>query len=73
LVQALEFSGEINDTLDEWVYLFKNAKVEDDFTAKGIDKAKEKLAIAKLPKRKGLEYERYLKSLHDEASWNDLR
>jgi predicted transposase/invertase (TIGR01784 family) len=73
LVQALEFSGEINDTLDEWVYLFKNSKVEDDFTAKGIDKAKEKLAIAKLPKRKRLEYERYLKSLHDEASWNETQ
>jgi predicted transposase/invertase (TIGR01784 family) len=73
LVQALEFSGEINDTLDEWVYLFKNSKVEDDFTAKGMDKAKEKLAIAKLPKRKRLEYERYLKSLHDEASWNETQ
>jgi hypothetical protein len=59
--------------LDEWVYLFKNSKVEDDFTAKGMNKAKEKLAIAKLPKRKRLEYERYLKSLHDEASWNETQ
>jgi hypothetical protein len=73
LVQALEFPDVIKDNLDEWVYLFKNSKVEDDFTAKGMDKAKEKLAIAKLPKRKRLEYERYLKSLHDEASWNETQ
>ena len=73
LIQALSFPDLVNDGLDEWVYLFKNSKVENDFTAKGIDKAKEKLAVAKLTKKKRQEYEQYLKSLHSEASWNETQ
>jgi predicted transposase/invertase (TIGR01784 family) len=73
LIQALNFTDLVNDGLDEWVYLFKNSKVDDNFTAKGIDKAKEKLAIAKLPKKKREEYDKYLKSLHSEASWNETQ
>lgn len=73
LIQALSFKDLVNDSLDEWIYLFKNNKVEDSFTAKGLDKAKEKLAVAKLTKKKRLEYEQYLKSLHSEASWNETQ
>jgi predicted transposase/invertase (TIGR01784 family) len=73
LIQALSFKDSVNDGLDEWIYLFKNSKVEDSFTAKGIDKAKEKLAVAKLPKKKRQEYDQYLKSLHSEASWNETQ
>lgn len=73
LIQALSFKDLVNDSLDEWIYLFKNNKVEDGFTAKGLDKAKEKLAVAKLTKKKRLEYEQYLKSLHSEASWNETQ
>jgi uncharacterized membrane protein YqiK len=62
--------GLIRDGLDEWVYLFKNNQIEDDFKAKGIQKAKEKLAVAKLGKRKRTAYDQYLRNLHDEASWN---
>ena len=72
LIQALSFDDRVNDSLDEWVYLFKNSEVKDSFTAKGIDKAKEKLAVAKLPKKKRKEYERYEKSLHSDASWNEM-
>jgi predicted transposase/invertase (TIGR01784 family) len=73
LIQALSFKDLVNDGLDEWVYLFKNNKVEDSFKAKGIDKAKEKLAVAKLTKKKRQEYDQYLKSLHSEASWNETQ
>lgn len=73
LIHALSFQDLVNYGLDEWIYLFKNSKVEDGFTAKRIDKAKEKLAVAKLPKRKRQEYEQYLKSLHSEASWNETQ
>ncbi|MFN0200371.1 MAG: PD-(D/E)XK nuclease family transposase [Bacteroidia bacterium] len=73
LIQALSFKDMINDGLDEWVYLFKYSQVEDNFTAKGINKAKEKLAVAKLTKKKRQEYDRYLKSLHSEASWNETQ
>jgi predicted transposase/invertase (TIGR01784 family) len=70
LIKAFNFSDEIQEGLDEWVYLFKNSKIEPHFKAKGIHKAKEKLAVAKLSKRKRTAYEQYLRDLHDEASWN---
>jgi hypothetical protein len=70
LIKAFNFDGEIREGLDEWVYLFKNSKIEPHFKAKGIQKAKEKLAVAKLSKRKRTAYEHYLRNLHDEASWN---
>ena len=73
LIQALSFKDLVKDGLDEWIYLFKNSKVEEGFTAKGIDKAKEKLAIAKLTKKKRQAYERYLNSLHSDASWNETQ
>lgn len=72
LIQAFNFNDLVVDKLDEWVYLFKNSKVEDDFTAMGIDKAKEKLAVAKLPKKRRVAYNKYLNSLHSEASWNEM-
>lgn len=73
LIQAMSFKDLVNDSLDEWIYLFKNNQVEEGFTAKGIDKAKEKLSVAKLTKKKRREYEQYLKSLHSEASWNETQ
>jgi len=34
--------------LDEWIYFLKNSEVGDDFKAKGLDKAKEKLRYEEL-------------------------
>ena len=73
LINALSFPDVIQESLDEWVYFFKNSKVEDNFQAKGMAEAKEKLAVAKLSKRKRTDYERYLTELHDEASWNETQ
>ena len=70
LIKAFNFDGKIQESLDEWVYLFKNSQIEDHFKAKGIEKAKQKLAVAKLSKRKRTAYEQYVRNLHDEASWN---
>ena len=70
LIKAFNFDGNVREGLDEWVYLFKNSQIEAHFSAKGIQKAKEKLAVAKLGKRKRSAYEEYLRNLHDQASWN---
>ncbi len=70
LIKAFNFDGNVQEGLDEWVYLFKNSKIEPHFKAKGIEKAKQKLAVAKLSKRKRTSYEHYVRNLHDEASWN---
>ena len=74
LIKAGDFDEDaINDTLDEWVYFLKTGNVKDDFKAKGIDKAKQKLEVAKLSPRKRAAYERDTKHLHSEASWAETQ
>ncbi len=43
LLKINNFSKVAEDTLDEWIYFLKNSEVKDEFKAKGLDKAKEKL------------------------------
>jgi predicted transposase/invertase (TIGR01784 family) len=74
LIKAGDFDeNAIHDTLDEWVYFLKTGNVKDDFKAKGIDKAKKKLEVAKLSPRKRAAYERDTKHLHSEASWAETQ
>jgi predicted transposase/invertase (TIGR01784 family) len=74
LIKAGDFNeNAVNDTLDEWVYFLKTGNVKDDFKAKGIDKAKQKLEVAKLPPRKRAAYERDTQHLHSEASWAETQ
>lgn len=71
IIKAGTFEPEkIKDTLDEWVYFFSTGKVADGFSAQGLAKAKHKLDVAKMGKRKRREYDAYLEELRDEASWN---
>lgn len=74
LIKAGDFNEDnVNDTLDEWVYFLKTGKVKDTFKAQGLDKAKEKLEVAKLPPKKRAAYERDTKHLHSEASWAETQ
>ena len=70
LIKAGDFNEDnVNDTLDEWVYFLKTGNVKDNFKAQGLDKAKQKLEVAKLSARKRAAYERGTQHLHSEASW----
>ena len=69
LIRAEDFKGEINDALDEWVYFFKNAQVQGKIKAKGLDKAKKRLDVASLSETDRKDYDKYLESLHNEASY----
>jgi hypothetical protein len=42
------FDDIAKDTLDEWIYYLKHNKIRDDFTAQGLDKAREVLAFDNL-------------------------
>lgn len=71
IIKAGDFEAEdIKDTLDEWVYFFRTGQVADGFSAQGLAKAKNKLDIAKMTKKKRREYDAYIESLRSEASWN---
>jgi predicted transposase/invertase (TIGR01784 family) len=74
LIKAGDFNeNNVNDTLDEWVYFLKTGNVKDTFKAQGLDKAKEKLEVAKLSPRKRAAYERDTQHLHSEASWAETQ
>ncbi|MBI4777581.1 Rpn family recombination-promoting nuclease/putative transposase [Candidatus Desantisbacteria bacterium] len=69
LIRVNQFNDLAKDRLDEWVYFLKNEIIEDNFTAKGLKAAKEKLDVMKLPKKEQVSYKCYLESLHDRASF----
>jgi predicted transposase/invertase (TIGR01784 family) len=68
LIKVENFKDRIKDPIDEWIYLFKNSAVRDDFKAKGISEAKERMQEILLGQNERKAYLRYLNSLHDLAS-----
>ncbi|MBF0147953.1 MAG: Rpn family recombination-promoting nuclease/putative transposase [Magnetococcales bacterium] len=69
LIKVRNFDDVARDTLDEWVYFLKNSDIRDDFTARGLKEAKEKLDVLQLPEPERRAYERYQEELHDQASF----
>ncbi len=63
LIKVKNFNDIAKDNLDEWIYFLKNEEIKDEFNAKGIKEAKEKLDIMKLPLDKQIAYERYVEDL----------
>lgn len=70
IIKAEKFNNNVEDKLDEWIYFLKNSEVRDDFTAQGLDSAKEKLDEMKMTAEEKKEYKRYLKRIMDIASEN---
>ncbi|MCP4702529.1 MAG: Rpn family recombination-promoting nuclease/putative transposase [Gammaproteobacteria bacterium] len=68
LIEIRNFDDIAKNTLDEWIYFLKNEKIEDDFTAKGLEQAKETLNVLKMNKEDRLAYENHQTQLHHEAS-----
>ncbi len=68
LIKVNQFNDLAKDTLDEWIYFFKNSEIKDNFKAKGLKEANKKLRIANLPDKDRRSYERYLDNLHYQAS-----
>ena len=56
IIKVNGFDDVAKDTLDEWIYYFKNNRIKDEFTAKGIDKAREILAYDTLTEEEKAQY-----------------
>ncbi len=69
LIRAAKFNDVINDTLDEWIYFFKNSEVLDSFRAKGMKAVRKKLNIMNMSEEERKKYNRYIERLSDEASY----
>ncbi len=68
LLKVNNFDDVAKDTLDEWVYFLKNSEVKDEFKAKGLDKAKEKLQYEGLSEEEKKMYDRFQENRRIEQS-----
>jgi len=68
ILKVNQFNDIAKDTLDQWIYYLKNDEIKDDFTAKGLEKAKEILKVDKLDEDEKITYKKYLEDLHYKAS-----
>jgi predicted transposase/invertase (TIGR01784 family) len=68
ILKINQFDDIARNTIDEWIYFFKNEEIKDEFTARGLKKAKEELDIMKMDEDERREYEEYLESLRYQAS-----
>jgi len=68
VIKVNQFNDKATNTLDEWIYYFKNNEIKDNFTAKGINEAKELWRVDKLSAEEQLNYNSHIKNLRNEAS-----
>jgi len=62
LIKVNNFDDIAKSTLDEWIYFLKNNAIEENFKAKGIQKASEVLQTYKLTKQEKIDYNAFIKS-----------
>jgi predicted transposase/invertase (TIGR01784 family) len=60
ILKVNKFDDIAKDTLDEWIYFLKHSSVKDNFTARGLDKAREMLDRDKLGKEERVAYDYFL-------------
>jgi len=68
LIEVNRFDDVAKDSLDEWIYFLKHEEIKDEFSAKGLAEAKQKLDVMKLPASERRAYQRYLDDLSYQAS-----
>jgi predicted transposase/invertase (TIGR01784 family) len=61
IIKVGKFNDVAKDTLDEWIYYLKHNKIRDDFTAQGLDRARQILAFDNLSDHEKREYEHRVK------------
>jgi len=68
IIKVNDFDDIARDSLDQWIYFLKNSEIKDEFNAKGLAEAREKLREINLDEKELSAYRRYLEQLHYEAS-----
>ena len=68
LIRVNQFDDIAKNTIDEWIYFFKNSEIKPEFKAKGIQEAREKLKAITMNPKQIAEYKRYLDVLSTNAS-----
>jgi predicted transposase/invertase (TIGR01784 family) len=68
ILKLNNFDDNAKNTLDEWIYFLKNNEVKDEFRAKGLDKAREKLQYEGLSEEEKKMYDRFQENRRIEHS-----
>ena len=68
IINVRNFNDVAKEPLDEWIYFLKNEEVKEEFHAKGLLEAKEKLDILKLTPAEKAAYDNHIHELRREAS-----
>ncbi len=68
VIKVNNFNNVAKDSLDQWIYYFKNNEIKDYFNAKGIDKAKELWRVDSLSDDERKKYLKHIEDLHYSAS-----
>lgn len=68
VIKVNNFNDIAKDSLDQWIYYFKNNEIKDNFNAKGIDKAKELWRVDSLTVEERKKYLKHIENLHYSAS-----
>jgi predicted transposase/invertase (TIGR01784 family) len=68
ILKINHFDGIARNTIDQWIYFFKNEEIKDEFTARGLKEAKEELDVLKMNEDERREYDAYIESLRYQAS-----
>lgn len=69
IIKLNNFNNLAKNSLDEWIYFLKNSEIKDEFSAKGLNEAREKLDEVNLTAEEWPSYKIYLNHCHDEASF----
>jgi len=56
ILKVKNFDDVAKNTLDQWIYYLKNNKIQDEFTAQGLDKARKVLAYDNMSDEEKQEY-----------------
>ena len=68
IINIKNFNDIAKEPLDEWIYFLKNEEIKDEFHAKGLNEAKEKLDLMKLTPQEKVKYNRHLEQLRRQRS-----
>jgi len=61
IIKTNNFDDVAKDSLDQWIYFLKNSEIKDEFNAKGLQSAKEKLRVDNLEGFEKEKYDNYIK------------
>ncbi len=62
IIKVNEFDDNARDTLDEWIYFLKHNEIKREFTAKGLERAKEVLRVDDMTRDEKIAYDIYVKN-----------